>query len=511
MLACAGFGGYARLGGLVCTICRLDEMQASQPATQSVIRMATGLALGQVVKKKETTSRNNLSFEKLRSEFLSEALSDGGTMAEPGDSESSTAAMIWWIITSGRGSQLAGILLNMRAYFVSVKKESVMDCEVVKAAVMKAVEMNPGRPLPKTTGTSELARRFFEVIPLEAHTEMIGLRESLTSECEVMFGDRIGALAGAQVGHGVFANHMAITTWVGGKDLVLPPHVSSGDVFVEHVNDTSKTSLGRVVCCRGESRGPARVQLADTLREYWRVAGLPLSEPVILGGFRIERPDFWVVQLGTTGLRLAPERMASVRTWLVTTKVATVRSVGNQLNAELRRLCEGKNPKESQMFLNVVGGALAGPEIQTASLELTALGVPFTVTKGPLLMKTCGVKKGERVNGKPVSIVLPMPILVGSTYPFLNRCLDRAYAELSALGPVDVQLGGDRDSPDWGHYTWRRLAASSAQACYARGECKEEDVDLYMGWRLAKWAKQMRLHYSDRGLRTSRAHLTESI
>ena len=127
------------------------------------------------------------------------------------------------------------------------------------------------------------------------------------------------------------------------------------------------------------------------------------------------------------------------------------------------------------------------------------------------MLKTAGVQRGGKVDGRPVSMTLPMPILVGSTYAFLNRVLNRAYEELLAVGPVDVQLGGDRDKPDWGHYTWRRLAASAAQACYARGECKEEDVDLYMGWRLRKWAKQMRLHYSDRGMRTSRAHLTEDI
>ena len=92
-----------------------------------------------------------------------------------------------------------------------------------------------------------------------------------------------------------------------------------------------------------------------------------------------------------------------------------------------------------------------------------------------------------------------------------NRVLNRVYDEMIAAGKVDLQLGGDRESPDWGHYTWRRLAAENAQACLSRGDCKEEDVDLYMGWRLAKWSKQMRLHYSDRGVRTSRAHLTERI
>ena len=127
----------------------------------------------------------------------------------------------------------------------------------------------------------------------------------------------------------LFANHMAITTWVGGDGMVRPPNVSVGDVFVEHVNDTSKTVLGRVVCCRGESRGPARVHLAALPRDYWRLAAMPLAETVVVGGFRIERPDFWVVQLGTTGLRLSPERMALVRGWLETTRIATVRTVRN--------------------------------------------------------------------------------------------------------------------------------------------------------------------------------------
>ena len=98
-----------------------------------------------------------------------------------------------------------------------------------------------------------------------------------------------------------------------------------------------------------------------------------------------------------------------------------------------------------------------------------------------------------------------------STYPLLNRCLERAYTEMIAEKKVDLMKGDDREKPDWGHYTWRRLAAESCQAAFARGECSEPDVDLLMGWRLKKWEKQMRLHYSERGVRTSRAHLIERI
>ena len=127
------------------------------------------------------------------------------------------------------------------------------------------------------------------------------------------------------------------------------------------------------------------------------------------------------------------------------------------------------------------------------------------------MMKTRGVKAGRWVGGKKESVVPPMPILAASTYPLLNRCLERAYTEMIAEKKVDLMKGDDREKPDWGHYTWRRLAAESCQAASARGECSEPDVDLLMGWRLKKWEKQMRLHYSERGVRTSRAHLTEMI
>ena len=139
--------------------------------------------------------------------------------------------------------------------------------------------------------------------------------------------------------------------------------------------------------------------------------------------------------------------------------------------------------------------------------EIEAMGYG----SNPLNCDAAKAKAGKWVAGKRESIVPPMPILAKSTYSLLNRCLDRAYRDMIAEGKVDLQLGDDRESPDWGHYTWRRLAAEACQAVFERGECSDVDVDLLMGWRLAKWNKQMRLHYSDRGVRTGRAHLTEMI
>jgi len=400
----------------------------------------------------------------------------------------------------------------MEAHFKAIKKEAVMKHPAVLATIKKAREMNPGRSLPKTTGNSELVRRFLETIGEMAYTPFIGARDALLGCCEVVGGERVSELCGAQTGHGVLANDMAIVTWEGGEGLKPPPRVAAGDVFVEHLNDTSKTELGRVICVRGESRGPARVRIEAALRRYWRVAKLPMAAEVRAGGWLVERPNFWVIQVGLHALRFDEALRDSLSEWLVATKVRPVHEVGARLATELKRLLGAQNPVESMMFLNVLGGPLTGDASMTlASRELTERGIAFTLQKGPLLMKTSGVRPGRDTKGRRLSVVLPMPILAKSTYDLMNRVLNRVYDEMVASGHVDLQLGGDRTEPSWGHYTWRRLAAEAAQATLARGECKEEDVDLHMGWRLAKWAKQMRLHYSDRGVRTARAHLTEGI
>ena len=74
-----------------------------------------------------------------------------------------------------------------------------------------------------------------------------------------------------------------------------------------------------------------------------------------------------------------------------------------------------------------------------------------------------------------------------------------------------IALGGDREVPHFAHNSWRRMADSAAQACFAAGKCDKEDVDLHFGWKLRKYAKEMRLHYADRGARASRARITEMI
>ena len=87
------------------------------------------------------------------------------------------------------------------------------------------------------------------------------------------------------------------------------------------------------------------------------------------------------------------------------------------LKGDIKRLVEGKDPNESNQFVNVIGGSLSGPALDRTAAELTAIGVRFSIEKGPLLMKTGGVKAGRWVGGKKESVVPLMPILAASTYP----------------------------------------------------------------------------------------------
>ena len=57
----------------------------------------------------------------------------------------------------------------------------------------------------------------------------------------------------------------------------------------------------------------------------------------------------------------------------------------------------------------------------------------------------------------------------------------------------------------------RLRAGAEIQASLTAKRCEKEDVELQMGWQLRKHAKEMRLHYAERGARACRARMTEMI
>ena len=189
-------------------------------------------------------------------------------------------------------------------------------------------------------------------------------------------------------------------------------------------------------------------------------------------------------------------------------KVSRVREVASALRSEFLAKERIKEPDPEKMFVNVIGGAKSDPELARAREELAALGVHAELTKGPLVFKTHGKTKGAEKN----SVWYPQPLQVASTYTFLHKVIDKAYDNLKERDPeFHMKLGGDRDEPHFAHNSWRRLAATHAEMALTAKRCTKQDVDLQMGWLLRKHAKEMRLHYAERGARAVRARMTETI
>ena len=519
---CAGVGKAAALGQVVCVECRLIDMKASLPASRAVERMAAKQLVLELLSRKESTARSNLDVERMQQHFLNEALADGGTMAKPVDNAASMAAFLFWIIESGRGSQLEGFVVKLGSYLVDTGRDSVeekrflMKEPAVARALKRVKELNPSEPLPMTSGTVSLAKEILATIPEEAATKFIATRESSMFGLECVGGARIGEIAGAQVGHGVFANHLAVLKWTSSyvddagtrHEWLRPQGVAEGERFVEHDNETSKTGVSRVMCLPGQTTGPAAVPLADLIERYWEAAGIAV-DTVQEGGWSVRRPDFWVVQLHLLGIAKNAKKLQIIRRWFADSQVPQVRDMKAELGRELTRLTSSKDPSDAKMFLNVVSGRKECAAIAIAMAELEALGVRAVVAPGPLIMKTVG---SQTVNGKKVSKVLPMPLLVKSTYDFIGKVTKRAFDKLeSAGGDPDLVLGKGRKRPRFAHHSWRRLADTTAEECLAAGKCTAEDIDLHFGWRLKEYKKLMRLHYSDRGKRTARAKVVKEM
>ena len=306
------------------------------------------------------------------------------------------------------------------------------------------------------------------------------------------------------------ASGVAILTWVGGG-FEAPPSVSAGEEFVEGSTKTSKTKIGRCFTVVGETKGPAKVTLAKFLREYWSACGFEITTR-LEEGWRVERPDFYVLQIPLMGVIHNSARMNSIRDWLgpstAATEIEQVRAAARPLKIELAAKARIKEPTDAKMFINVACGAKASADLQRARGELEKRGVATLIVKGPMIMKTVGKTKG----GATDSIWIPMPLVSASTYDFLHRVTDKAYERLKAKHPeMDLRLGGDREEPHFAHNSWRRMVATAAQTALQAKRCEKEDVDLHFGWNLRKHAKTMRLHYAERGARACRARLTEMI
>jgi len=163
-------------------------MRATKPYGEHTIRMATERCITELNTRVETTARGNLSVEKLMTDFLNEALQDGGSMEKPADNAEVFSALLEWIVKSGRGTRLESFLIAAPDYFKLTKRADLTKHASVRGTIKKMREMNPVKSRPKTTGTSELLAETLLTIPEVADTEYLGARESFSHGVRSMHG-----------------------------------------------------------------------------------------------------------------------------------------------------------------------------------------------------------------------------------------------------------------------------------------------------------------------------------
>jgi len=465
--SCAGLGKGSALGTLVCAECRLHDLRATVPASEQVMRMAGEQSMMELTLRKETTARGHLSVEKMQQNFLDDVLKEGGSMAKPVDNPAAMAALLLWIVKTGRGSQLDSFLVACAGYMVDTSRDNLFEIASVKRAVKKVKDINPGVAQPVTSGTRLLAKRTIETIPRLATTEFLAKREKFMFSTECVMGTRIGELAGAQVGHGVFANHYSLIEWRGEFENLEgvkttwdpPPGVVVGEKFCEHDNETSKTDVPRVMCVVGKTRGVAAIDLAGALEEYWEVCGFTIVESVE-GGWKVRRPDFWVVQIGLQALRAHPQKLARLADWLGASRVKAVSARAGALQGELLRLLSSADPVENKMFLNVLGGAEKSEDVRRALAELAQEGIVASLVPGPLLMKTKGRDSSELGNGG--SLVLHAHADFGEVHVRLHAEGDHGSVRRDQRGG---RRPGARDGQGEGRpEVWASLVATASSA-----------------------------------------------
>ena len=236
-------------------------------------------------------------------------------------------------------------------------------------------------------------------------------------------------------------------------------------------------------------------------RVYWRHAGVRVVH-IDAGGYREERPDYYVVRLSLVALADDGGRDRQ-RLDLVGRLMRRSRST------EARRWADyvvfrGKQRLDAdsmdKRYINLVGGPRDSADIATVMAELSLAGFDdwLSVVPGPLLRATHGAAKG----------LTHMPIVPGSTYSILHDCFDAAFTEANRSSPdPELDLQGF-DSPLWGHHSLRRFADTVARETMQITGATEQDIDIVFGWLEAFYSAKMQLHYQSRFTREKRSAVT---
>ena len=488
-------------GRFTCHHCRLLDMGAEGDPQDAVLDAVTKTLLLELTSGRAKTAEGHERFARLSDLYVSAQVAAGLTrMLPPQDSlESMKGFLSWMVLEESRALEFDTVIRQASGYLAATDRAPLLSNPAVKAMIKELTDIHGVSKQPMTIGTERmLTLAFHEVIPrLWSKTPLTAIRDRINLINEAFGALRVGeSCNGGAEGHGLDANNTFIVT-----DLV------SGEVTVEAYLNDSKTKLPRWVDMADVSRG-SKIPIADTYRQLWATYGLTICPPRVEGGFSVEQPDSWTVKLS---LLKVPDdfelRLGAILT--LAAKHHPLQRYDKQKATLLKyareRHTSRKRKEEHCYVLLTEGQHSAGLHLwMMTALEEAGLGkvnAGIHLVPAPLLRSTC--QAGH--------FLTPMPFLADSTYANLKRTFEESFKLANRPGDPDPELDiQGHAEPRFGQHSWRRHADKVARDHKDFHRHSSKEIDLYCGWNLKAYDKDMQTHYAgqQRSHRVKRRTLT---
>ena len=214
------------------------------------------------------------------------------------------------------------------------------------------------------------------------------------------------------------------------------------------------------------------------------------------GGFKVERPSYWVVRLDVSSFT-SDKLRAFVSAVERTACLALVPQIP-AIRKYARERFEAKSLDAELRYVNMMGGEMYSEGVYDDYissavdwLEAKGYGRHMSIVPGPLIRATLG------------AVLTHMPLTTKSTYTHLIGAMKAAFAISSKMEEPDIEfdLQGLKE-PKFGNHSLRRHSDRVARESlprhmeYGVSDVTKQVIDYFYGWLLKEMRKDMQLHYA---------------
>ena len=496
---------YAASGRLICLNCRLEEIMESGDAGSapaSIVQQVTLTLVAELTSGAVSTAAGRNQFTSLERRWAMESLGVGGdervAVKLPRHNVESFITFMWWLITDADRARSFGTLMRAAGAVMTMLELTDWTKTTRVKALMKDIEKRCGVEVEPCTQTTRrivqlmATKTIKKVCSRGASTELneiLRARTMLLLILELLAGLRVGEATSSGDLHGLEANNTLFLT-----PLSTPVDDGLGETIEVMVKD-SKTGPGRHAAFVAKTEGACELEGSLILRDWIRITGMAMEE-TIEGGFKVEKPNYFVVRLN-----LAPLTKADVSKLLrevASSKCAAITENAAATAKYIKERYKSTTVDSDAKYVNLCGGKRLGKDrfsfpISSALAWAKAIGLErhVFVVPGPLVRSTLGKK------------LTHMPLATTSTYTHLVSAIKEAHTISEGMEDPDPEFDlQGLEKPKFGNHSLRRHSDKVAReslplhADLGRVELTKRVIDYFYGWLLKEMKKDMQLHYA---------------